>query len=281
MVEFKYEKVSDRITRIFGTSGELWYLVTGSEKAALLDTGSGIGHMKPLIDSLTDKPLIILLTHGHVDHANGAPEFDCPIYMDPADDPIYEMHKSIETRKEGLDMAPADIRKRLEESDYIPVREKPFLTLKHGDVFDLGGLTVETYACAGHTPGSVVFLIQEERTVLLGDACNSFTFMFFDYCLPIETYRRNLLALKEQLEGKYDRVLLSHGDGNGPVEIIDGVLSVCDDILNGNTDDEPFVFRGESAVIAKTMDMRIMGRKDGGIGNVVYQKNNIFEGDRR
>ena len=113
------------------------------------------------------------------------------------------------------------------------------------------------------------------------DACNFFTFMFFDYCLPIETYRRNLLALKEQLEGKYDRVLLSHGDGNGPVEIIDGVLSVCDDILNGNTDDEPFVFRGESAVIAKTMDMRIMGRKDGGIGNVVYQKNNIFEGDRR
>ena len=72
MVNFRTEKVSENITRIFGISGELWYLVEGTQKAALLDTGSGIGRMKPLIDSLTDKPLLILLTHGHVDHAMGA-----------------------------------------------------------------------------------------------------------------------------------------------------------------------------------------------------------------
>ena len=274
MVNFRTEKVCERITRIFGTSGELWYLVEGNEKAALLDTGTGIGHMKPLIEKLTKLPLIILLTHGHVDHANGAPEFDCPIYMNPADDPVYESHKSIEKRKEGLVMADPAIAAQIEEDDFIPIRKQPFLPLQHGDFFDLGGLTVETYACQGHTPGSVVFLIKELRTVLLGDACNFFTFMFFDYCTPIETYRKNLLTLKSQLAGKFDHVLLSHGDGNAPIEILDGVISVCDDILAGKTDDVPFTFMGESALIAKAMSGPGQ-RRDGGVGNIVYQKNNV------
>lgn len=275
MVDFRYEKVSDSVTRIFGISGEMWYLVTGNDKAALLDTGSGIGHMKPLIDKLTDKPLIILLSHGHVDHASGAPEFDCPIYMNPADDAVYELHKGIEIRKEGLEETPAEILDKLEDSDYIPVRKEPFLPLKQGDTFDLGGLTVETFACAGHTPGSVVFLLREERIAVLGDACNFFTFLFFDYCLPIETFRQNLLTLKDQLQGRFDRVLLNHGDGNAPSAILNGVISVCDDIISGNTDDIPFVFRGEPALIAKAVDLSTGQRVDGGIGNVVYSKSNI------
>ena len=276
MVNFKTEKVSEHITRIFGTSGELWYLVEGAEKAALLDTGSGIGHMKPLIDSLTEKPLIILLTHGHVDHAMGATEFQCPIYMNGADDGIYDDHKPIEKRKEGFDMMPPAIRDLIEDSDYIPFRTEPFLPLKHGDTFELGGTTIEAYSCVGHTPGSMVFLMQEERTLLLGDACNFFTFMFFDYCAPIETYRKNLLVLKEQLAGKVDRILLSHGDGNAPLNIIDGVIEVCEDIMAGKVDNVPFVFMGEPAVIAKATTMP-GGRSDGGVGNIVYQTYNIFE----
>ena len=276
MVHFRTEKVSDTITRIFGTSGELWYLVQGSEKAALLDTGSGLGHMKPLISELTDKPLIILLTHGHVDHAMGATEFDCPIYMNSADDAVYEEHKPFAKRAEGLCMVPPEVRDAIEDSDYIPYRTEPFLPLNHGDIFDLGGVTIEAYRCPGHTPGSMVFLMREERTVLMGDACNFFTFMFFSYCTPIETFRKNLITLREQLAGKFDRVLLSHGDGNAPVSIIDGVIGVCEDIMNGKADDVPFSFMGEPAVIAKAV-AGPGARADGGIGNIVYNTANIWE----
>lgn len=276
MVNFRTEKVSQHITRIFGICGELWYLVEGSEKAALLDTGSGIGRMKPLIDSLTDKPLLILLTHGHIDHAMGATEFDCPIYMNEADDPIYEEHKSMEMRKGSLAGLSAEIREQIEDSDFIPFRTRPFLPLHHGDCFDLGGITIEAYACVGHTPGSMVFLLREERTLLLGDACNFFTFLFFDYCAPVETYRKNLLVLKDQLSGKVDKILLSHGDGNAPLRIIDGVIDLCQDIMDGRVDNVPFEFMGQSAVIAKaTLPTR--GRVDGGVGNIVYQTYQIFE----
>lgn len=76
MVKFHSEKISEHVTRIYGLAGEQMYLVEGAQKAALLDTGSGAGSLRRYVETLTDKPLTALLTHGHVDHAMGAPEFD-------------------------------------------------------------------------------------------------------------------------------------------------------------------------------------------------------------
>ena len=46
------------------------YLVTGSERAALIDTGLGMsGDLNKVVRSLTNKPVICLLTHCDPDHA--------------------------------------------------------------------------------------------------------------------------------------------------------------------------------------------------------------------
>lgn len=76
MVEFFSEKCSEHVTRIYGLAGEQMYLVEGTQKAALVDTGSGAGSLRQYVETLTERPVIVLLTHGHVDHAMGAPEFD-------------------------------------------------------------------------------------------------------------------------------------------------------------------------------------------------------------
>jgi glyoxylase-like metal-dependent hydrolase (beta-lactamase superfamily II) len=252
------------------------YLVEGSQKAALLDTGSGIGHIRPLIEKLTDKPLIVILTHGHVDHAMGAPEFedDTPVYMSPLDNEVHKQHSDLDFRKASLFMVPEEVVSKIEESDYIPVRKKEYLPLSHGDTFDLGDLTLEIYACPGHTPGSVTILIREERALLTGDACNSFTFLFFRTCLSISDYKESLRALKEQTDGKYDTVYVSHGTGDMTSDIIQNVMEVCDDILAGNVDNVPFEFMGEKSVIAKAMTPE-MTRVDGKIGNIVYDPAHI------
>ena len=66
---FRSEKIQERITRIYAFSTELMYLVEGNDRAALLDTGSGIGFVRPYVETLTSKPISVFLTHGHVDHA--------------------------------------------------------------------------------------------------------------------------------------------------------------------------------------------------------------------
>ena len=61
-----------------------------------------------------------------------------------------------------------------------------------------------------------------------------------------------------------------------PVELIDEVLEVCEDIKSGNVDDLPFDFMGKRACIAKAMEMG-SGRLDGKLGNIVYDKNRVQE----
>lgn len=273
MVNFKSEKISNSVTRIFGITGELMYLVEGARSAALIDTGCGVGSLKTYVESLTDKPYIILLTHGHVDHAMGAPEFQVPVYMNVADNIVCEENNKMEVRKGYL--AGNGKLECITQEDYIPLRQGEYLSLKQGDIFELGDITLEIYECPGHTPGSIVILLREERTLLLGDACNTFTFIFDEHATSVSQYRKLLKNLKEQTEVKFDRVYLSHGDGDAPKEILNNVILVCEDVMKGISDEVPFQFLNYQAFIAKEVEPIRMQRKDGGIGNIVYSKEKI------
>lgn len=48
------------------------YLIEGTERAVLIDAGNGFSGLKEVIASLTDKPVSVVLTHGHFDHTGCA-----------------------------------------------------------------------------------------------------------------------------------------------------------------------------------------------------------------
>lgn len=265
---FRTEKITPRVTRLAAFNTELMYLVEGHERAALLDTGSGFGRLRSCVEKLTDKPVIALLTHGHTDHALGAAEFD-EVYMNPLDAAVYAKHSAMDFRARSGAMWQAF---SLLRSDQIlpPMPFEKMRPLHAGDTFGLGGVSVECFACPGHTPGSLVFLIREERMLLLGDACNDRTFLFDGFAASVKDYRAALIALDEQTAGAYDRVLLSHGDGEGVPDMLRRVIEVCDDILAGRSDKQPFEFLGDTGLLAKACGPG-GARLDGGRGNIVYR----------
>lgn len=158
------------------------YLLVGEERAILFDTGCGIGNIREICERITDKPITVLLTHGHFDHSGGLYHFtDCDIYMHPADldqttgNNMYrEMYAS--SRAEVRFPGPANLAgmlARIPEEEPESVSLEITKPLKEGDVFDVGGSTVTVYETPGHTPGSVAFLVEPQRFLVSGDTLNN------------------------------------------------------------------------------------------------------------
>ena len=53
------------------------FVIVGTERALVLDTGTGIGDLRWVIENrITDKPYDVVLSHNHGDHTGGAGFFD-------------------------------------------------------------------------------------------------------------------------------------------------------------------------------------------------------------
>ncbi len=263
---FEIHPINGHLTRIVCAGKVRAFLLTGTERAALIDTGTGLGSLRAVVRQLTDKPITVLLSHGHLDHAQGAPEFD-DVWLHPADVPLYEALSKPEVREKAVRGFVKPILFDTFAAEMIPWRPIALHPLLPGAVFDLGSLHVETLAAPGHTEGSVVFLLPELRTIMLGDACNDSTLLFES---SVADYRRMLVRLHIATAGRYDRVLLMHNDNPYGPELMDQMIDLCTEILAGNTARLPFVFAGQPLLLAKAIgpDKR---PADGSAVNLAYR----------
>mgnify|MGYP004507936013 FL=1 len=270
---FKYQAITEHVKRILLPGDVFAYLVEGEENAVLIDTGCGLGDLKTYVESLTAKPITVLLTHGHLDHAPGAVQFE-KVYMSPLDQEIYQAHHMISRRKEYLEGTSAA--GKYDPEDLLPEGNlEKYIPLYDGIVLNLGNYHIKGFSCGGHTPGSFAFLLQEDQLLLLGDACNSFTFLFDKTSLGLTSYENQLKELLQKVEGTYQRVLLSHGEAEASVNMISEVISVCEEIKSGATDDVPFPFIGRTGWKAYAEERF---NENGQImGNIVYDKNRVKE----
>ena len=269
------EKINDHLTCIRSKSGELMYLLEGETECALIDSCFGIGHLRDYVKTLTDKPVTLFLTHGHIDHAMGAPEFHV-VYLNEKDLPLYQKQCSLEERTGYAHATLGPAADTLKKEDFTPVMpEKSFQSLEDGMTFDFKPFTLEAFACPGHTKGTMIFLIREMKILITGDACNNATFLFDQDCLTVEEYKEVLQKNQNRLAGKYDRVLISHHVMDADADLLQQVIAVCDEVLAGKGDDLPFEFMGMHAFIAKRCNERFE-REDGKFGNMIYDKQKLY-----
>lgn len=94
------KKLAENTYRIseWGAFGPVnMYLLIGNELALLIDSGYGKIDLKSIVARLTDKPVMLMLTHGHLDHANGSAPFDA--YLHENDFDVYDRHSDPEFLK--------------------------------------------------------------------------------------------------------------------------------------------------------------------------------------
>ncbi len=270
-------QLTPHITEIRDVTGVSAYLVVGEEKAALIDTCTGIKGLKELVGTLTDKPITVLLTHSHGDHSGSVADFET-VYIHPAD--LKFMTGEAEGAG-GIGMRVGFANGNVPgapftEEDLVadPPADKDYHMLSDGMVFDLGGFHIETIHVPGHTAGSCTFLFPEERSMLYGDALNSNTLLACRESVTIEEYRTALNHLKTY-EDRYDTAYYSHGPAIGPKSCLEDNLELCDRILAG-TDfggEVPFLSGGTAYLAAEREGF--IERKDGRFGNIVYRKERI------
>ena len=200
------------------------FLLEGTEKAMLIDCGMGIGDLRGAVEQITDKPLIVVITHGHIDHTGNACQFD-EIWIHPKDQdkPIpqdtarrrYDTERIARRNKSSIGgyftqfhLYPYDINVDIREPEAY--EKQPIIhDLYDGQQFDLGGGRIVTaYECPGHSCGEMVFLDHQTRTLFCGDALN---FNLGVGAVPVETTLRALKRV-QSMGNQYDGIYNGHHD---------------------------------------------------------------------
>ena len=110
------------------------YIVCGDEYAAVID-GLGIAEgLYECVGELTDKPLFMIVTHGHPDHGGKG----------------MHLHLLREMYGDNLKM-------------------EQFHNMEDGMRFDLGGASLEVIDMPGHTRGSMMLYMEKEKVLFSAD----------------------------------------------------------------------------------------------------------------
>jgi len=236
------------------------------KKACLVDTGTGAGNLKAFVESITDLPLTVVVSHAHMDHCGGAGLFDM-VYMREGDKPCLKKHGSQTFRAEFFT---EHLGGEFKPDDFLPVPEDVFVDVPEYTVWDLGGVSVELLPFTGHTPGMICPFIREDRALIIGDACDDHVLLCDEYSSTVSEYLCNLQKILEKKD-EYDRLYGNHGNYEYSMELMENVKESCNMIL-AKKDAHLFIhIMGQDLYTANALDENDM-RIDGKRGNVLYKE---------
>lgn len=146
------------------------YLILGSKRAVLFDTGMGISNMKKLAEGLTRLPISILNSHTHNDHVGDNWRFN-DVYGMETD--FTRTNAKGSTADAQAEIAPGEVCGALPPGfDAKSYSTKPWRIshqLHDGDKLNLGGRTLQIIAVPGHTPDSIALYDAQNGLLFTGD----------------------------------------------------------------------------------------------------------------
>jgi glyoxylase-like metal-dependent hydrolase (beta-lactamase superfamily II) len=175
------------------------WMVVGSERACLFDTGTGIAPIRPVVEAITDLPVTVVNSHYHFDHVGGDHEFERvaihrlgagELFNDRRDrlvDGYLDMiggwdgdvaaFRELDANLFALMTAeldprplPAGVAERIAVARAAP---RPAVkTLEDGDTIELGDRVLQVLHTPGHSPDGISLLDAHHGVLLTADAFN-------------------------------------------------------------------------------------------------------------
>ena len=216
------------------------YLVCGSERACLIDTGYGAADMRRQVSRMTKLPVTVCNSHGHIDHNGADGQFEC-CYLDTDDSDVMKLHSDSAVRREFINKF---FGKRARLITSLPgvhllvrricgIPEANLLPMPES--FNLGDRIIEVIKTPGHTPGSVCFLDRSNGALFSGDTvCDEGVLLMCDYSRPVREFRESILKLIGlYYSGAFKTIYPSHHKDVLDQSYLDNYLKLCDMIISG------------------------------------------------
>ena len=195
------EEIVPGVRMIRDSENDKMFLIRGTEKAVLIDTGMGQGALKDYVSQYAaGLPVEVILTHNHGDHVGQAGQFieGSVEYIGEADRPAVAQR-----------LGRANV-----QQDAV---DRNLKTVRDGDRIDIGGRHLLIVSVPGHTNGCIVVLDEQTGVLFAGDSFGSNNptvpdALWMQNGPPLDHYLSSVRVARATLRGRVKTVLTGHND---------------------------------------------------------------------
>jgi glyoxylase-like metal-dependent hydrolase (beta-lactamase superfamily II) len=213
------------------------FLVIGTDRAALIDTGMGIGDLDAVVRALTNLPILVINSHAHWDHIGANWRFDdIAIHRAEAD----RLSLGVGNARLRRAFQPEYLRGPLPagtDLETLTIRPSKARTVLEGsETIDLGGRSLEVIHAPGHSPGGIVFLDRQNGVLFSTDvAYPGMLYCQYDDA-NLDDYRRSMRILAD-LAPSLKVAYPSHNESPMDPRLLPKMSAALDEVAAGRTAD--------------------------------------------
>lgn len=232
------------------------YLVVGTQRAVLFDTGMGISNIKTVVEGLSKLPVSVVNSHTHNDHVGDNWRFR-DVYGMPTD--FTRRNARGSTTDAQAELAPGQVCGTLpigfDPKSYRTRAFKITHWLHDGERIDLGDRTLEIIATPGHTPDSIALLDERNGLLFTGDTFYPGPIYLYRPETDLDSYVASIKRLAE-LAPRLQLLLPAHNVPVAEPSVLPRVLDAIQQVRHGQAKSVPkdgnreYVFEGFSFLLS-------------------------------
>lgn len=204
------------------------YLLLGTARALLIDTGLGVENIRRVVESLTSLPLIVVTTHVHWDHIGGHWNFsNIGVHEAERDWLESKFPLPIQMVRSALSQGECDFPPGFFVENYRIYQGAPQFLIHDGDEIDLGGRKAEVLHTPGHSPGHCCFYEPEKGYLYSGDLVYMGSLDMFYPTTDPRSFRDSIHRIQKI---DFERILPGHFQIAVPRDCVERIANALDQL---------------------------------------------------